>query len=131
METLPAEKYYRNDHITMWVEDGILHFSFNQGAEITLEIAKDFVRRRKDLCEGRPHPALVNSTGLKWASREARAYLASSESTEAIKITGFVVNGTVQRIFTNFFLTFYKPPVHVKVFSDTGKAIAWLKCFVD
>jgi hypothetical protein len=113
----------------MWVEDGILHFYFNLNAEINLEIAKDFVRRRKELCEGKPHPAIVNSTGLKWASREARAYLASPESTESIKITAFVVNGTVQKIFTGFFLTFYKPPVPVKVFNDTGKAIAWLKSF--
>lgn len=77
------------------------------------------------------YPALVDSSGVKSFTKEARDYLSSDVGRIGVKATAIIAAGYMGSTIANFFLkvTVGKPIVPTKLFSDRKKALAWLGKF--
>ena len=120
---------FENDSCKMWLEDGIVTIQYKENAVLDLPLLKTIVKNRIDLAENIPRPILLEpSKGLYW-TKEAKAYGAKKEALLLTTAWGIVNSNTVVMISINSFLTFYKPLVPVKIFSEREKAIRWLQKF--
>ncbi len=121
-------EYFLNMHWKMWFEDGVLRgkvFADN----LTLDMVETGVRERVRLCGGTAFPVLSDIRKIKHVDKEARAYLAKSESTVLIRAGAFLVNNQLQKILGNFFILIDKPEIPTRLFTNEADALAWLQQF--
>ena len=128
MDKNTVEKF-ENEYVTMWIEDGILFARLSASLEMTLSIAKACVESRIFFSKGESYPLLVDMTGVKATTREARKYMATVGST-LVKAGALVTGSVVSRTIGNIFLKIDRPPVPISLFTDERKARKWLLQFV-
>lgn len=116
-------KYYRFKY-----ENGIL-FGTYIGGPITLELAKEIVKKRLELTKGEDVLILVDVIGTKGIDRDARNFLSSDAGSEGLKAGAIVTDSAFTKHLANFFLKipFNKGPMPGKLFSNYEDAIAWLR----
>jgi hypothetical protein len=129
MTALIRERYFKDECVEMWIEDGIIQCLFSSGLVITEEIATSIVRERIRISEGGTYPGLIDTTPMRYITQEARAYLAKGDGIRCLSAGAFLINSKVQAIFVNFFLMINKPAIPAKLFTDRKKAIFWLQQF--
>jgi hypothetical protein len=120
--------YFLNMHWKMWIEDDVLRGKVFADT-LTLNIVETGVRERVRLCSGTAFPVLSDIRRIKHVDKEARAYLAKSESTVFIRAGAFLVNNQLQKILGNFFILIDKPEIPTRLFTDEAEALAWLQQF--
>lgn len=110
--------------------DGIFYLTYI-GGPITLEIAKDLVKKRLEMTDGIPVLMIVTVLDLKGMEREARSYLSSDDGIEGVKAGAIVVKSPFTTHMANFFMkiSFSKSKMPARVFSSEEDAIAWLRQF--
>lgn len=98
--------------------------------EISLEIAKKGVKRRKEIMKGEEVKVIISLPKLTKISKEVRDYLSSDEATEGIKAGALISKTALSNVIINFFLG-VNPNMKVptKIFSNRDKAILWLDTF--
>jgi hypothetical protein len=118
-----------NEYIAYSFENEILYAKFLNNVAIDLGAAKKIFHYRMDFTGGRSFPILVDSTGIKSTTKEARDFLSSDEARAGVKATAILISGYLSSAIANFFLnvTVKKPLVPTRIFSDRQKAINWLK----
>jgi hypothetical protein len=121
----------QNEFITYEIEEGILYASFTPGIIIDLSAARKILSDRIEMTGNEAFPSLVDSTGVKSFTKEARDYLSSSEGRVGVKATAILISGYLSSTIANFFLkvTVRKPVIPTRIFSDKVKALAWLQQF--
>jgi hypothetical protein len=115
---------------TFWREDGILHGVCFDGAEETLEDAKEQIVAQRKMIDGEPLPFLMDIRPVRSLSREARAYFASAESAAVFRATALLVSSPLSRAVGNFFLGLNRPVMPTRLFTSEEEAMAWLRGFV-
>ena len=115
-----------SEHIIYEIKDGILHSTYQPGI-ITLEIAKEVVRYRKEFCNGKPHKGLVKSYQTSKVTKEARDFFSSEEATHDLKAVAIVQDSGFGAALANFFMIVTKPKMPVKLFTSEEKALEWLR----
>ena len=123
------EKYFKNDTIEMYIEDGVIYAIYLPRVEINIEIAKVNVAARLEIAGGRTYPLLVDFTKAKTATREARSYFSTGEGVRGISAGAFLIDTQIGAFLINTWLTLYKPKVPAKLFTDKVKALEWLDQF--
>jgi hypothetical protein len=118
-----------NEFAKFWIDDGILHFVYNQGIIIDLHVAKKIVEDRIRCQDNIPYPAFADCRGLKEINREARNYLAK-EGSNLIVACALLSDSIVHKAMANFYLTLNKPSTPTKLFTEKSAALAWLQQYV-
>ncbi len=110
-------------------KDGILEVLCKDGAEETLDTAKENLEIGKSLVgDHAPVPYLQVFGGVLNVTREAQRYYAESEDAQKLvtKIA-LVINSYISRVLGNLFLGLNRPIMPVKLFTDEEKALDWLQ----
>lgn len=115
---------------TSWLgDDGICYTVVKLNASIHLEDALENSNSIKEISEGRIYPLLVNLKEINSISKEARDHFSMQNRTPGVSAIAMLIKSPVSRIIGNFFLGINKSAVPTKLFTDEGKALAWLKQF--
>jgi len=118
---------YDSEFYRFVLKDDILWVTYKNGP-VTIEIAKDLVKKRLELSKGVDHLLIVNDESLKGIDRDARSYLSSDAGVSGIKAAVLLTNNYFSQHLANFFLkiTVNKPKIPAKVFANKNEAIKWL-----
>lgn len=81
----------------------------------------------RKLTNDKKHLALLDARGYIVVSADARKYGASDKPSEYRKAAALLVNTIGVRMLGNFYLSFNKPKVLTKMFTEEKKAVDWLK----
>lgn len=114
------------------VEEGILICLYRERLDIDIDAAKKIVEARHNYIGENSYPTLLDATGLKGISREAREFMSTDDSYKGVK-AGALLSGSIFTSYIgNFFLkiTSNKQKVPVRLFTDRRKAMKWLKQFI-
>jgi hypothetical protein len=111
----------------IWLgDDGIIRQVLHNGVDETIDDAKDAIKTMLDLSCGIKRVIFVYIRGLKSITRDARKFL-SEESSKHFNAAAMLVDSPVTRTIGNFVMKITPPDINAKIFSDEGKAVAWLK----
>lgn len=107
--------------------DGIVQVNFADDVEMDKKESEEVVDAIGKLTDGKKSLVLniggVNTT----VTAAGRDHSASEDGTKYTLADAFVTNSLPQKILANFYVNFNKPLVPTKIFSETDKAIEWLK----
>ena len=111
----------------IWLEDdGIMRYLTLPDAEDSLADIRDGVAAVWQLSGHRPVPLLVDLSGSRAISKEAREYLSSDESARTTLGVALLVSSPVSRVIGKFFFTLNTPPFPLRIFSAQAEALDWL-----
>lgn len=117
-----------NNFAKFYTKDGYLYFIYKPDIYINLEGAKEIVRDRLRVQEGKPYRVICYVQGIRNMDKEARDYLATEGSRDTIAV-GLIAESTAQKLMTNFYLAVSRPTVPTKMFSSEDEAKAYLDKF--
>lgn len=123
----------RNERIeNQWVEYkikyGIVFGRFKNGASVDLITAKKLIETRLVLQNGRDLPLLVDITGLRHVTKDARDFFASNESLRGTIAGALIVGKSLfSRTLGNIFFLLSRPEIPHKMFGSAVPAMRWLK----
>lgn len=119
---------HETDFYKFKYEGGIFFMTYKTGP-ITVDIAREIVKKREELMKGEKIWALIDDANLRSIDREARDFLSSDEGIHGIEAGALLVSSPFAKHLANFFLkiTVNKPKIPTRVFSDRGEALTWLK----
>ena len=107
--------------------DGILQIDIDAGEEFGFMDMQDLIDAAQQLGDGKKFLNLIKLGEYTLLDYEARTFSASRIGSEFKIADAFVINSLSQKIVTNFYLKFHKPVVPTKIFTDTPKALEWLR----
>ena len=114
----------------VWIEeDRFIRSAVREGAEETLDDAKEFAGAVKKLNRGRALPLLIDMRGLKSIVRDARVYYRAGEFSREISACALLIDSPLTRIIAAFLLGMNKPSYPLKSFRSVDEALAWLEGF--
>lgn len=126
VKEIPVSEKVETLYYTQWSEDRLLCMAYVKNLDMNLEIAKYCVSKRIEFSRGISYPCLIDMTGIRSATKEARAYMAK-EGAMLITACALIIKSPLSRILGNLFLVIDKPAVPVKLFTDYKEARKWLK----
>ena len=124
------KEYIDNDVAHVWAEEGILNFVYKI-SRLDMNFAKKSVEVRKNLSFGQSYPMFIDISEIKSTSKEAREYLSKGIAIENISAAALLAGSVLSKLLGTFFLTFNKPPIPLRIFTDRTEAIKWLKKYVE
>ena len=114
---------------TLAIHDDILRITILPGAVETLETAMENVKAAATLAGGKPMCLLVDVRELHYMDRLARGYYGSPLVAQYVIALAMLIDSPLSRALANFFLSFSKPPIPTRLFTNEGEATAWLKSY--
>ncbi len=118
-------------YVTFDIQESILRATYKKGIKITLPIAKEVVEARLKLTIDKNYLAIVYNQGVVSMDKPARDFLASPDGTKGLKAVAMMLDSAFSSFLGNFYLSVNKPPMPVRIFTNTGAAIKWLHKFED
>jgi hypothetical protein len=116
---------------TIWLDDeGIIRATSRVGHELSLEDAKESIVKIALLCAGVRRPIVVDLTGLKAVSRDARKYFAGPDTAKVESAAALVVRSPMARAIGNFFMGFDKGLIPGRLFTSQDEALIWVRQFL-
>ena len=116
-----------NQHVQIWLEDGIVHGIYKKNCIITLEAAKEIVSLRLKLQAGKLYPAIIYMLdGDSVFTPQARKYLAK-EGYEGVTKAVLITTSLARAVIANVFITIDRPLKPTKLFTSKEKGLQWLK----
>lgn len=117
------------ERVEVWLEDGIVHVLYLDGAEITPEIKHEMHLVFLEITGGKKHPFIFESAGSLWYSREGREYARQLESKQPYLAVAMIAPNLGFRLLADFYGRLYKPEAPYKVFKTRQEAVLWLQMF--
>ncbi len=111
-------------------EDGILRGVSLSNARMTLADAQENIAAGHAVDGGIARPVLMDIRQIQAIDWQARAFFASETSVAHSRAVALLIGTPVSRMIGNFFLVLNKPRVPLRLFTDEGEAIEWLKGFL-
>lgn len=109
--------------------DGILRINY-KGLMADLDKIKAFVSALKvEFADEMPGLVLSDITKEKSPKKEVRDYLGSADVLALTKANAIVAGSLLSKIVGNLYLSFNKPSIPTKMFSDEASALQWLEQF--
>ena len=113
-----------------WMEsDGIAHTMVKPDAEIFLQDAKENTAMVETFYNGQKFPLLVDIRNIKSISGEAREHFTLNGRESVVNAYAMILSSSLSRMIGNFFLSFHRPIVPVKLFDREEEALEWLRSF--
>ncbi|MDH5681165.1 MAG: hypothetical protein OEZ36_06245 [Spirochaetota bacterium] len=113
-----------------WLSNGFLFAYHKPDLYYTLDHAINDVKTIRKFIQGEKYPLLVDMRDLQGISRDAREYFAGDQVREFVLAIALIVESATSRIIGNFFLSFNKLKVPVKLFNSETKGETWLRGFI-
>lgn len=110
-------------------ERSIMLLTYKKDLAVDLDTAKNIVKERLKIYDGRDYPTLVDIRYAKLFTKEARDYFAI-EGVKGMKALAIVTGGYLTVVTANLFITFSKPLVPTRAFRTQEAALKWLQQFV-
>lgn len=123
-------KVLETESIKFEMGDGILIATYKAGTNITIDIAKEVVRKRLEFTNGKSLPNLVYNGGVVSMEKAARDYFSTPEGTKGVSAGALVLSSVFSMFLGNFFLKVSKPVIPAKLFTDKQKAVEWLRQYI-
>ena len=110
-------------------KDGILRINY-KGLMADLDEIKAFISALKvEFADVMPVLVVSDITKQKSPKKEVRDYMSAPEVMEMSIADAVVANSLLSKIVGNLYLSFNKPSVPTKIFSDEVSALKWLEQF--
>ena len=117
---------------TLWIAgNGIIRQNVVPGTDFTLQDAQETITVMSKLSEGKAYPILVDLTGLKSITREARHYFGEEITSHEARAVALLFSSVITQVIGNFFLRFNNPKVPIKLFSSETQALTWVREFLS
>jgi hypothetical protein len=108
--------------------EGIIRCVVKDGTDQTREQAEDSLRIFGQLAGGKRRPAVIDSSGAKSLSRDARACYTGREAEKVFAAVALVVaNSVLARSIGNFVLAVSKPAFPLRMFETVDDAMTWAR----
>lgn len=117
-----------NDELKVELENGILIGKW-KSASLDLNKAQLAVKYRLECSDNNLYPILSDIQSVKHITKEARDFLASKKGSEGISRCALLTNSPIGAMIGNFFISFNRPLVPIKMFADEDTAKDWLLNF--
>lgn len=104
---------------------------YKKGITVDLAMAKELVRERLEVYNGKSYPTLADIRPVKLFTKEARDYMAKGDAIKGIPAGAILIGNYISVLTSNLFLHFSKPQMPVKAFSIRDEAVKWLGQFVE
>ena len=117
--------FAENHHATYHIRNGIMHITYKPSISIDLAAAIQIVGDRLKLQEGLSFPVLCDIRGIHEVNKSARDYLAIEGST-LVTAVAFIVEPTVSKVLSEFYLRISSPPVPSQTFTNIDNARKFL-----
>jgi len=117
----------KTEHVTFWIENGIIHTTYVPGLIVTFDIAKQIVEERIEYTSGLTYPGLANVNQAKKADYDAMKYWATADAYRCLSSLSVYSNNRLTNIFVNFWLKVDKPPKPSKFFTNIDDAYLFLQ----
>jgi hypothetical protein len=128
----PDKKIVELGKFYTWMEsDGIARTVVKPDADIFLQDAKENTAVIETFYSGKKFPLIVDIRKIKSISPEAREHFTLKGRESVVKAYAMLLSSSSSRLIGNFFLSFHKPAVPVKLFGDEDEALTWLKNFIQ
>lgn len=121
-------KEIETPYLKMWMEDQVLHCVFNGPIDMDIQMAKICVFARIEFSNCVSYPCMIDVTGVRSATREAREYMAK-EGSLFVTAGALIVSSPLSKMLGNMFLSLNPPRVPTRVFSSRTKAKDWLRSY--
>lgn len=118
--------FLENEYAAYHIQEEILFVTYKRGIIINLPAAIQIVEDRLALQEGLSYPVLCDIREVRCIDKAARDYLAV-EGSLLIDAVAYLVEPTVSRAISDFYIHINNPPVPSKNFTDIEAAKAFLK----
>ncbi len=106
--------------------NGVVHYTYLSKVEVTEVDHMENFEALKTLSKGEKLKLIVDSNGFVSLTPEAKKLVRKLEVVAPIEKRAFVARNLGEKIMTNFYLTFYKPIIPTKVFTNYNAAFEWL-----
>jgi hypothetical protein len=114
-----------------WRDGDVLWGKCFEGAEETLDDAKEQVAAQRAMLDDGPLPFIMDIRGVRSLARESRMYFASAESAQVFRATALIVASPLSRAIGNFFLGLNKAQMPTRLFTSEEDALAWARSFLS
>ena len=104
-------------------DDGLVHLRWEPGITIEVDDARAAMAKVNEVCQGSPHPMLVDMAAVTSVTREASSIWSIPCSASRIALLG---RSPVDRVLANFFLGVHIPPCPTRFFTSRTEAMDWL-----
>ncbi len=110
----------------IWLnEDGII-VTITTAPYQNLTDAKENMEYNRKIAAGIPRPLLVDMTGVRSISKEAREEYVKEQEEPFVTAVALLTKSSVSRMVGNFFIGLNHTHVPAKLFTDPDKAREWL-----
>jgi uncharacterized membrane protein len=110
------------------LRENILLIEYNEIKTITVKNLYDLKELNTKLVGNRRYHTITElRNGLINLSDEAKKYVAESPKNKQRISDSLLVDSLAKRIEAELYLTFHKPKVKTKVFTDLNKALNWIE----
>jgi hypothetical protein len=111
-------------------KDGILNIHIKERADMQLNDAIQVVEAMGKIGNGKKFPVLIDAGDYTNIDKEVRIFSASEEGNIYTLADAVAYKSFAQKLIADFYVRHNKPCVPTKIFSDTSKAVDWLKTFL-
>jgi hypothetical protein len=123
--------FIEDEYLKAWIEDDIIYGEYAYNLEMTLTIAMETVKIRRNLAGEKPYPIIIDLHNLRSITKEARDFLAKGKAVESVIAIALISRTNLHKMIGNLYLTFSKPPVPTRLFNDKTEARVWIKQFTS
>ncbi|MBI3518003.1 MAG: hypothetical protein HY062_01415 [Bacteroidetes bacterium] len=109
------------------LEEDILLVEMKEGAELGTEEMKVLLQQAVEFVNHKKYYAVIDTRTFYDSTPEARNYYAESDYSKYRYADAFIVNSLPMRLLVNFYITFNKPKIPSKMFTNEIAAYEWLK----
>ena len=122
-------KEFTNEYAHYSFKDGIIHVTYRKGVYIDLSAAEKVVADRLRFQESNSYPVLCDASGIIFANKPARDYLAV-EGSELITAVAYIVTQQYMKMVTSFYIRITKPRIPFQqAFDNVEDALTYLNEF--
>jgi len=111
-------------------DDGIMHVHIKEHAHITMAEAMETLKAMRVIGSGHKYPVLIDSGEFAIIDPDVRVFSASEEGNLYTVADAIAYHTLPQKLTANFYVSYNKPVVPTRTFSEMREAIDWLKTFV-
>ena len=127
METKSENIITQTKTAKYWLlENEIVYAKVNEGAEQSLEHARENLKAIYKTAGNKIAPVLIDIRYAKSISAEARAHYAGEEGARVQAACALLIDNPISKVIGNFFLKLNNPPMPTKLFTNEDKALDWL-----
>jgi hypothetical protein len=108
-------------------KEGILRIKVLEGAEMTLENTRKHYQMINKLTENKKYLALVNAGNFFSITAEALKHCSLPEVLSNRIASAHFNSSTMNKLTTNFFATYYRPQIPIRIFDTENEALIWLR----